>query len=131
MAVANTTAAVIPAGGALIQYGQDYATETVSRTLAAIDVGVGAGKTQHAEGMIFAEFKGAIIKQVIALTVLRPNGTFKYSFLGTDAKIATVGFKITLVNGLSTLRLQDSATDATSLLAADDIVVATLVLGNS
>ena len=130
-AITNTSGAAVVAGGALIQYGQDLAKEAVTVTLAAQDIGGGAGQTLHANGMICAEFKGAQIKQVISAVVLRTAGGFKYEFLGTDAVTANFGFSITNSGGVSTLRLKDLPTGAAGRLIAADEVVVSLVLGNS
>lgn len=129
-ATTNNTGAVIVPGGALIASGQDYALETVSRTLAAIDVGNSAGKTQDAAGMIFAEFQGAEVKNVISVTVLRTANNYSYNFLGTDAVTLNVGFRIVNSGGVSTLRFQDSASGAAGRVAAGDVVVVTLALGS-
>jgi hypothetical protein len=129
--ITNTTGAVVAVGDALINFGKDIATETVSRTLAAADIGTGAGAVRHANGMIFAEFEGAQIKQVISQVVLRTAGGFKYVFMGTDAVSANYGFSITNVGNKSTLRLKDLPTGAAAYLAAGDEVVVTLSIGNS
>lgn len=132
-ALTNTTGAVVAAGGAIVDVGQDYAFQNVTRTLAVIDVGAGAGKTQHASGMIFAEFKGATIKSV-TLEVQRDaagDGTgFFYNFYYlTDAR-AYVGYKIVTANGVSTLYLRDGGV-GNGLLVATDKIVAKIELGNS
>lgn len=127
----NSTGVIVAAGGAAVRQGQDYATEVVVRTLAAIDVGTGGGKTQHASGMIVAEFTGAVVKRVISASIVRTTNNFEMFFYGTDAAIAAVGFKITNANGVSTLRLLDSATDAAARLIADDRVILIVELGNS
>ncbi len=126
----NATGAVIAAGGAPVVSGQDYALETINRTLAAIDVGSTAGKTQHASGMIFAEFTGSTIKRVISATVFRAAGGVDYVFFGGGPILANYGFTITTANNVSTLRLRDGAA-TTGLLAAADRVVVTVELGNS
>jgi hypothetical protein len=129
--LANATGAVVAAGGALVNQGQDYATEVVVRTLAAVDIGSTAGKTQHASGMIFAEFQGATVKRVISAAIVRTANNFEMFFTGTDAVEAAIGFQITNANGGSTLRLLDSATGAGGRLAAGDRVIITVELGNS
>lgn len=127
----NITTAVVVAGGAAVVSGQDYALETINRTLAAIDVGATAGKTQDAAGMIFAEFTGSVIKRVISATVFRTTGGVDNVFLGGAGPIlAKYGFTITTANNVSTLRLIDSAA-TTGLLAAADRVVVTVEVGNS
>jgi len=128
--ITNTTAAAVVAGGAPIASGQDYAGETINRTLATIDIGTTAGKTQHAAGMIFAEFTGAVIKRVISTTVFRAAGGIDYVFLGSDAVASHYGYSITTVGNVSTLRLRDGAA-TTGLLAAADRVVVLVELGNS
>lgn len=125
----NATGAVVAAGGATVEKGQDYGFEIVKRTLAAIDVGNAAGKTQDANGMIFAEFKGVTIKNV-TLEVQRIAGGFNYNFTYlTDAR-AYPGFKVTTANGVSTLRVRDGGS-GNGLLVAGDIVIATVEVGNS
>jgi hypothetical protein len=127
----NGTGEVVAAGGAAVNKGQDYATEVVVRTLAAIDIGAGAGKTQNASGMIVAEFQGATIKRVISASVVRTANNFEMFFYGTDAVAAAFGFKITTASGTSTLRILDSATGAAGQLAAGDRVIVVVELGNS
>lgn len=129
--ITNSTGAAVVAGGAIVASGQDYAFETITRTLVAADVGTGAGQTRNANGMIFAEFKGANIKAVISSVVLRTAGGFDYVFLGTDAVIANFGFSITNGADKSTLRLKDLPTGAAGYLAADDKIVVVVELGNS
>lgn len=131
-AITNATGAVVAAGGAIISYGQDHALESVERTLAAIDVGTTAGKTQHASGMIFAEFQGSPIKAVISVTVYRPTGNpaVNMVWLGTDAATAAYGVTFSTVNGLNTIRFYDKGA-AAALLAAGDIVEVLVALGNS
>lgn len=127
----NTTGAVVAAGGAAVASGQDYAIESVARTLAAADIGTGAGTTQHASGMIFAEFTGATIKRVISATVFRTTGGVDYVFLGGAGPVlANYGFTITTANNVSTLRLRDGSA-TTGLLATDDRVVVLVEVGNS
>lgn len=130
--ITNGTGAAVVAGGALVSVGQDYAAETVDRILVAADVGAGAGQTQHAAGMIFAEFKGAVIKKVISASIVRTAGNFDYFYLGTDIITANIGFQIVAVNanGVSTLRLIDGAAAAAQLAAGDHIIVV-VELGNS
>jgi hypothetical protein len=129
----NATGAAVVAGGALVSSGQDYASETVTRTLAAADIGTAAGQTQHASGMIFAEFKGATIKSV-TLEIQRDaagDGTgFFYNFYYlTDAR-AYVGYQIVTENGVSTLMVRDGGA-GNGLLIATDKIIATIELGNS
>lgn len=125
----NATGSVVAAGGAAVEKGQDYGFEVVKRTLAAIDVGSTAGKTQHASGMIFAEFQGVVVKSV-TLAIQRVAGGFTYNFTYlTDAR-AYPGFQVVTANGVSTLRFRDGGA-GNGLLLAGDIVVATVEVGNS
>jgi hypothetical protein len=129
----NTTGAAVLAGGAIVDVGQDYGFESVTRTLAAADVGAGARQIQNATGMIFAEFRGATIKSV-TLEVQRDaagDGTgFFYNFYYlTDAR-AYVGYKIVTANGISTLFVRDGGA-GNGLLIATDKIVAHIELGNS
>lgn len=129
--LSNTTGAAIVVGGASTKIGQDYSEINLRRTLAAADVGTGAGQTQHAQGMIFAEVYGGEIKGVVSLQVFRPgaNGFFyKFDYM-TDAN-ANDGYAITNANGVSTLRFRDGAA-GNGLLAADDLVVIKIEVGNS
>lgn len=131
-AITNTTGAVVAPGDAIISYGQDHAFEAVERTLAAIDVGAEAGKIRHAGGMIFAEFQGSPIKSIISVTVYRPTGdpAVNMVWLGTDAATAAYGVTYSTVNGLNTIRFYDEG-GAAAQLAAGDIVVVAVALGNS
>jgi|SRR6185437_1532705 len=128
----NTTGAAIAVGGASTQVGQDYTSIVVRRTLAAADVGTGAGQIRHAQGMLMAEVYGGIIKGIISLEVFRPgaNGFFyKFNYL-TDAT-ANDGYSIvTDARGVSTLRLRDGGA-GNGILAANDLVVMVLEVGNS
>lgn len=131
--ITNTTGAVVAAGGAIVEIGQDNSLQSVTRTLAAIDVGNTAGKIQHANGMIFAEFRGATIKSV-SFDVQRDaagDGTgFFYNFYYlTDAR-AYVGYKIVTANGISTLFVRDGGA-GNGLLIASDKIVAKIELGNT
>jgi diphthamide biosynthesis methyltransferase len=130
-ALENTTGAVVAANGAIVNQGQDYAIQSIDRKIAAIDVGSTAGKTQHASGMIFAEFQGVAIKRVISASVVRTANGFDYFNLGTSANTTKIGFSITNADGKSTLRLHDAAADAPGKLVADDHVIVLLELGNS
>jgi hypothetical protein len=126
----NTTGAVVAAGGATVEKGQDYGFEVVSRTLAAADVGNGVGQTQHAQGMIFAEFQGVTVKSVTSLEVYRVAGgvTYKFTYL-TDAR-AYPGYIISTANGVTTLRFRDGGA-GNGLLLANDIVRMSVEVGNS
>jgi len=125
----NATGAVVAAGGAEVEKGQDYGFEVVKRTLAAADIGTDEGETQHASGMIFAEFKGVVVKNV-TLEIQRVAGGFNYNFTYlTDAR-AYPGWKVVTANGVSTLRFRDGGA-GNGLLVAGDIVVATVEVGNS
>ncbi len=126
----NDTGAVVAAGGASVEKAQDYAAYTISRTLAAIDVGAGAGKTQHASGMIFAEFEGVTAKAVVSLSVFRAGVLFMAGGDLATTIVAKPKYTITTANGVSTVRLVDTAAGV-ALLAADDVVVMTIVVGNS
>ncbi|MDW0271702.1 MAG: hypothetical protein QN834_09895 [Nitrososphaeraceae archaeon] len=128
----NTTGAVVVAGGATVEKGQDYGLEVVSRTLAAVDIGDQPGETQDAAGMIFAEFKGVVIKCVTSLEVFRVAGGITYAFYYLIDERAYPGYSITTANGVSTLNFQDGATAAgNGLLVAGDIVRMTVAIGNS
>ena len=126
----NATGAVVAVGGASTKVGQDYSGVVVRRTLAAIDVGSGAGKTQHASGMIFAEVYGGEVKGVTSLEVFRiANGiTYKLTYL-TDARVYP-GFSVSTTSGVSTVRFRDGGA-GNGLLVEGDIVVMTLEIGNS
>ncbi len=127
----NATGAVVAAGGATVEKGQDYGFDVVSRTLAVADVGAGAGQTQDAAGMIFAEFKGVTIKSVGSVQVYRDAGDgFFYSFTYLTDDWASPGYKIVTANGVSTLMFRDNAI-ANGLLIATDKVVITVEIGNS
>lgn len=125
----NTTGAAITVGGADTSVGQDLAGIQVKRILVAADIGTGAGQLRHANGMISAEVTGAYIKSA-TIDVYRPNVdgfVYKFTYL-TDAT-QNVGYSITNVAGVSTLRLKDSA-GANGRLAAADIVVVTISVGH-
>jgi hypothetical protein len=127
----NTTGAAVAAGGASTKVGQDYSEINLRRTLAAADVGTSAGQTQHAQGMIFAEVYGGVIKGVVSMQVFRPGAnSFFYKFdYKTDAT-ANDGYAISTANGVSTLKFRDGAS-GNGLLAANDLVVIKIEVGNS
>jgi hypothetical protein len=129
--IENTTGAAVIAGGAIINYGQDYAGQSIDRKIVTADVGGGAGQTQHANGMIFAEFQGVVIKRVISASVVRTAGGFDYFHLGTGANTSNIGTSITNADGKSTLRLKDNAADAPGKLVNNDHVIVIVELGNS
>lgn len=126
----NETGAVVAVGGASTTVGQDYSGLVVKRTLAAADIGTGAGTTQHAAGMIFAEVYGGEVKGVTSLEVFRIAGgiTYKLTYV-TDARVYP-GFSVTTANGVSTLRFRDGGA-GNGLLVAGDIVVMNIEVGNS
>lgn len=127
----NGTGAVVAVGGATIEKGQDYAAVEVTRTISAIDVGGDPGKTQHAEGMMFAEVYGSVIKRVISADIIRTAAGFDYMFLGANDVAANIGFKIVNTDGKSTLRLKDGATAGGGRIADADKIVVVVELGNS
>lgn len=130
--ITNATNAAVVAGGANIGYGQDFSLETVARTMvAATDIGAGAGQTLHLEGMIFAEFTGAVVKDIVSIEIFRIANGFSYEFLGTDILTVNLGFKIVNAGGVSTLRLKDAASAAGARLIDADKVVVTVLLGSS
>ncbi|MDW0271703.1 MAG: hypothetical protein QN834_09900 [Nitrososphaeraceae archaeon] len=128
----NATGAVVVAGGATVEKGQDYGFEVISRTLAAADVdaGAGAGTARHAAGMIFAEFKGIAVKSVPSLEVFRVAGGITYRFTYLTNATAKFGYSFSTTDGITTLRFKDGAA-GNGLLVAGDIVVATVEVGNS
>ncbi len=128
----NTTGAVVAAGGATVEKGQDYAIHTISRTLAVIDVGNAAGKTQDAAGMIFAEFAGVTAKSVVSISIFRAGVLFMAGGNLATTQVAKPAYTITTANGISTVRLIDAATAAgAGLMAAADVVVMAIEVGNS
>lgn len=126
----NTTGAVVAVGGASTKIGQDYSEINLRRTLAAVDVGTTAGKTQHAQGMLFAEVYGGEIKGVVDIEVFRAAGGVYYRFDYLTDATARPGYIISTSNGVSTLRLRDGAA-GNGLLAAGDLVVIKIEVGNS
>lgn len=129
----NATGAVVAAGGASTQIGQDYSGIVIKRTLAAIDVGTGAGQTQHASGMIFAEIYGGNVKGISSLQVFRPTGaegSLTYLMNSVTNVPFKPGYSFSTSGGVSTLRLRDAGA-TTGLLADGDIVVMTVEVGNS
>jgi hypothetical protein len=129
--IENTTGAAVVADGAIINYGQDYAGQSIDRKIVAADVGAGAGQTQHAAGMIFAEFQGAVIKRVVSASIVRTTGGFDYFFQGSDTVSNNIGFSITNTDGKSTLRIKDAPSGGAGRLVANDHVIVILELGNS
>jgi hypothetical protein len=130
VSLANTTGAVVAAGGAGTTIGQDYAGIQVKRTMAAADLGTGAGAVRHAEGMIFAEVTGGYIKGA-QIDIYRIAGGFTYKVVGAADGIIDVGAKVVNVAGVSTLRVRDNGAAAGCRLLAGDIVVVTIQVGNS
>lgn len=127
----NTTGAAIVIGGANATIGQEYADQAIEVTLTAADVGTGAGQTRNASGMIFAEIYGAVVKRVTA-KIMRPGANaFEYVFVGANDVAANIGFSVTNANGKSTIRLRDGATAGGGQVAANDLIVATVYIGNN
>ena len=157
--ITNTTGALLPKGSPalLVNSGQDYATQVVSRILTAQEAG-GVGGTVYGvgtirdntnafvlgtNGFLFAQFNGALIKTV-SLELYRQSN------IGAGGAVASLS-KITgtaaggptvlkwvsqFVNGVSSLYLWDAttavgtaSTEANAL--SGDTIVATVTLGNS
>lgn len=130
--LSNTTGAAIAVGGASTKIGQDYSGIVLRRTLTAADVGTGAGQIRHAQGMLMGEIYGGVVKGIVTLQIFRPgaNGFFyKFDYL-TDAN-ANDGYSIvTSATGISTVRFRDGGA-GNGILAANDLVVMTIEVGNS
>lgn len=123
----------VAAGSASTAIGQDYSGIIVRRYLTAGDIGTNAGQTQDAAGMIFAEIYGGAIQGVTSLQVFRPSGaegSLTYLMNSVTNVPFKPGFSFSTTGGISTLRLRDGGA-TTGLLAAGDMVVMTVEVGNS
>ena len=134
--VINATGAVLTPTTGLIIEGKDGSLKGFKRVLAAIDVGVEAGKTRDASdptgGCLVATVKGAKIKQVLVFEAFRPaaatNATFNYALTATAAHFFKPGWRIS-ADGYS-LYLHDAGDDATTFLVAGDFISVAMILGN-
>ena len=128
----NTTGAALLAGGAPVRHGSDFATEILAVTLVAADIGTGAGTTRHASGKLLGEFTGGVIKNIVAVTIVRPTAGASPFIIwkGTDAVTAAYSLPIVQVGSVCSLRIVDLASGAAGYLAAGDIVTVTVAIGN-
>src|SRR6267142_2288533 len=84
------------------EIGQEYAIETVKWIFSAADLGTAAGQTRDAtnpaKGFLFAQFKGAQVKNIYAPNLIKTaavGGTnFDGYIYGTTTNIAKLSFRI-------------------------------------
>lgn len=144
--ITNTTGDLIPSGNAaiLLNQGQDYAVEIISRTIINAEIGANAGQTRDAagtvlgvNGFLFAQFQGALIKRVLSLEILRPRGGAGMlgnaftQIVGTANNTVKLTWWTYSLNGLNSLYILDEAAGAPGQIVAADIVRAMVLLGNS
>lgn len=157
-------AEIIPPGAALLvsgdplllaSTGQDYSYVTIRRTLIAADVAAGAGtlldNANPTVGFLFAQFHGALIKNVISVDLIKTtaapqtptaNNVFRSFAWGNAAHYSKIGTRI--VNPIpsnstfggynrnfANLFLYDFGDDAATLAVAGDQLVVVVELGNS
>lgn len=76
--VENTTGAVLATPSATVTKGKDYAIKFLERKIAAIDIGVEAGKMGNASGALAFTPTGDVIKSVIScVAVDKDDGAVK------------------------------------------------------
>jgi len=143
--VTNNTNAAVVSDSAIVNQGQDYALECVTRIFTADDIADEDGGTRDpVNGMIFAEFESSTLKSVLAATLKRalPDGQFPAAgvfeecpvygiFLNPTSAIVDIKFKI--VNSIfgSTLIMFDASPDAETQIQAGDKITVLLEFGNS
>jgi hypothetical protein len=130
--VTNATGAALTAAGVPSGDGVDKLSRTIKRTFAAADIGIEAGKTQHASGCIIdvlptgtnvLSIKGAAFKVTAGAARGMDNLT-----LSAGTQIASLSYSVdTSLN----VRVVDAGNNATVQLAATDYVVIELVIGPS
>ena len=147
--IVNTTGAPLLSGNPtiMINGGNDKGLEVINRTIITAELGTGAGKTLDAsgpaagqpEGLLFAQFQGAAIQNVVSASVRKSvtpaNNTFSSFSWGTDAKYGSLGFMVINTmqgNGLvvSSLYLRDLGDDPTTQIANGDRVIVLLEVSN-
>jgi hypothetical protein len=150
-------AALLVSGDPLLMAsdGQDYSFVTIRRTLIAADVAAGAGtlvdNAAATVGFLFAQFHGALIKNVISVDLIKTtaapatptaNNSFRSFAWGNAAHFSKIGTRI--VNpvaadatklgynrNFANLFLYDFGDDPATLAAAGDQIVVVVELGNS
>ena len=127
--VDNQTGAALTASGASVTQGQDYTLKTIKRQIRAADVGTAAGQTGYAPGnaptgaIAFVPV-GCTVKAVLSTVVTDGSSA---GAIGAYQTLANV-FAIVDANGY--VRVFDSTNDQSALVTGD-IVVITLLTGNS
>lgn len=140
----NTTGAIktsVP-----VEVGQDYSFQSIVKTFITAEIGNAAGQTYDAtttaKGFLFAQFRGAVVKRVIASALIKSvsQGTpalvwDKFTW-GTAANSSNLGFRVSndSSTGISSLYLYDFGTSETgdsTLIANGDRVYVLVELGNS
>ena len=156
--ITNTTGALIRAGHAavMVDRGQEYAWQVISRTLIAAEAGALGSQVQGVgtlrdltnppvagvNGFLFAQFKGVYIKST-SLKLIRPQNVGAGGALrGFSEVLSSADGPVQLQwythynQGVSSLYVFDMATavntnSTSSNVLAGDTIVATVALGNS
>lgn len=149
--IVNSTAALIPAYSNLIRIngGSDRALEVINRTIIAAEIGAGAGQLKDntapnaglPEGLLFAQFQGACIQNIITSSIKKnaatTHNTWSSFSWGTVAGplIAKIGWMVINSmqgNGLliSSLYLYDFGTAGAQSIATGDRIEVLLEVGN-
>jgi hypothetical protein len=160
--ITNASGAVIlPGNTALVRSplicngGQDYGFISIQRTIIGAEIAAGAGTlSDNADptvGFLFAQFQGALIKNIVSVTLLKskaapatPTAANLFTEWGWASGVAANYTKIgtRIVNpgqttqlgynkDYASLFLLDYGVDATRRVAAGDRIVVLLELGNS
>lgn len=135
--------------------GQDYSFVTLKRTIQAAEIAAGVGTLSDnaaaTVGLLFAQFQGASIKNIISVSLLKPiaapatpTADNAFTAWGWDSGVAAnftkLGTRIVNLDqttqlgysaGYINLFMLDYGVDATRRVAAGDQIVVLLELGNS
>lgn len=134
--LANASGAVMTTTTGLVIDGKEHGFKLIRRTLAAIDVGAEAGKTQHVGGCIMLTVKGAKIKEVFCLEAWRPttdtNVYNQHLYATPTPHVYQYGWRIVddATAGNSSIYLYDKGDHADTKLAAGDFLTIGFLIGN-
>jgi len=155
--IVSPAAALLVSGDPLLMAsdGQDYSFVTIRRTLIAADVAAAVGSlidtSDPTVGFLFAQFHGALIKNVISVDLIKTtaarltpsaNNVFRSFAWGNATHFSQIGTRI--VNpvaadatkggynrNFANLFLFDYGDNAATLAVAGDQIVVVVELGNS
>ena len=139
----------------IMSQGQDYSFVSIQRTIQAAEIAAGVGTlSDNADptvGMLFAQFQGASIKNIVSVNLLKnknapatptaanlftewgwASGTAaNYTKLGTRIANPDQTTQLGYSPGFTNLFMLDFGVDVTRRVAAGDRIVVLIELGNS